>query len=99
MLPRLGRGAAPRVEQYLLSDTKADGPVLGYCAEQPIWEAIVDGLGHRYVFAGVAVYRRDGGFDLEALGRGEWLLQPGLIYRRDRSERPWPRHFRRLRPA
>jgi hypothetical protein len=73
--------------------------MLGYCAEQPIWEAVVDGLGHRYVFAGVAVYRRDGRVDLDALRWGERLLEPGLIYRRDRSERQWRRHFRRLRPA
>ena len=73
--------------------------MLGYCAGQPIWEAIIDGLGRRYVFAGAAVYRRDGRVDLEALGRGEWLLEPGLIYRRDRSEKPWRWQVGRLRPA
>ena len=96
-MPRIG--LAPRLEQYLLSETRADGPVVGYCAEQPIWEAVVDGLGRRYVFAGVAVYRRDGQVDLEALERGEWLLEPGLIYRRDRSEKPWRGHPRGLRSA
>jgi hypothetical protein len=98
-MPRLGRAAESCLEHYLLSGTKSDGPMLGYCAGQPIWEAIVDGLGRRYVFAGVAVYRRDGGVDVAALGRGEWLLEPGLIYRQDRSEKPWRRHFRRLTPA
>jgi hypothetical protein len=98
-MPRLGRAASPRLEHYLLSDTQADGPMLGYCAGQPIWEAIVDGLGRRYVFAGVAVYRNDGGVDVAALGRGEWLLKPGLIYRQDRSEKPGRWHFRRLTPA
>jgi hypothetical protein len=93
-MPRLGRAG-----QYLLSEIRADGPVLGYCAGQPIWEAVVDRLGHRYVFTGVAVYRRDGRIDLNALGRGERLLEPGLIYRRDRSEKPWRWQFRRLRPA
>jgi hypothetical protein len=93
------RAAGPSLENYLLSDTHADGPMLGYCAGQPIWEAVVDGFGRRYVYAGVAVYRRDGGVDLAALGRGEWLLKPGLIYRRDRSDKPWRWHFRRLTAA
>ena len=51
----LGRVAARRVGQYHLSDTRADGPMLGYCAGQPIFSAIVDGFGQRYFFAGVAV--------------------------------------------
>ena len=95
----LGRVAARCVGQYQLSDTRADGPMLGYCAGQPIFSAIVDGFGQRYVFAGVAVRRRDGDVDLAALRRGEWLLEPGLIYRSDRAVRRWPWHLRRLTAA
>ena len=73
--------------------------MLGYCAGQPIWSAIIDGFGQRYVFAGVAVRRRDGDVDLAALRHGERLLEPGLIYRSDRTVRRWPWQFRRLTPA
>jgi hypothetical protein len=95
----LGRVAARSAEQYHLSDTRADGPMLGYCAGHPIFSAIVDGFGQRYVFAGVAVRRWDGDVDVAALRPGEWLLEPGLIYRSDRAARWWPWQFRRLRPA
>ena len=95
----LGRVAARYVGQYHLSDTRADGPMLGFCAGQPIFSAVVDGFGRRYVFAGVAVRRRDGDVDLAALRRGEWLLEPGLIYRSDRATRRWPWHLRRLKAA
>jgi hypothetical protein len=91
----LGRVAARCVGQYHLSDTRADGPMLGYCAGQPIFSAVVDGFGQRYVFAGVAVRRPDGDVDLAALRRGEWVLEPGLIYRSDRTVRRWPWHLRR----
>ena len=91
--------AARRVGQYHLSDTRADGPMLGYCAGQPIWSAIIDGVGQRYVFAGVAVRRRNGDVDLAALRHGEWLLEPGLIYRSDPAARRWPWLQRRLTPA
>jgi len=73
--------------------------MLGYCAGHPIFSAIVDGGGQRYVFAGVAVRRRDGDVDLAALRRGEWLLEPGLIYRSDQAARRRSWHLRRLTPA
>jgi hypothetical protein len=95
----LRRVAARRVGHYHLSDARADGPMLGYCAGQPIWSAIIDGVGQRYVFAGVAVRRRDGDVDLAALRQGERLVDPGLIYRSDHAVRRWPWHFRRLTPA
>ena len=94
---RLGRPAD--VDSYRLAGTQADGPLLGYCAGQPIWEAIVDGLGRRYVFAGVAASRRDGRVDLSALRQGEWLLEPGLIYRSDVSARRWRWQVWRPTPA
>ena len=94
-----GRVAGRCAGQYHLSDTRADGPMLGYCAGHPIFSAIIDSFGQRYVFAGVAVRRRDGDVDLAALRQGEWLLEPGLIYRSDGAVRRWPWHFRRLTPA
>jgi hypothetical protein len=84
-MPFWGRPAAARLQSPLLSDTRADGPVVGYCDGQPIAEAIMDRLGRRYVFAGVVTCQRDGAFDLTTLAAGEWLIQPGLIYRRDES--------------
>ena len=95
----LGRVAARCAAQYHLCDAQADGPMLGYCAGHPIFSAVVDGFGQRYVFAGVAVRRRDGDVDVAALRPGEWLLEPGLIYRSDRPARRRPWQFRRLTPA
>lgn len=72
---------AQTIEYSLLHHTKMDGPVIGTYMDQPIAEAVIDESGRRYVYAGLAPRRRGGRFDTEALRPGEFILQPGLIYR------------------
>jgi hypothetical protein len=45
------------------------------------FEAAVDYFGRRYVYAGVAPRRRNGKYDGDALRWGEWIVEPGLVYR------------------
>jgi hypothetical protein len=54
--------------------------VVGYIDDQPIPEAVVDNAGRRYSFAGIAPRRPDGSYDIRSLHRGEWIVEPGLVY-------------------
>jgi hypothetical protein len=75
------------VDLVMLVDPKPAGPILGYFRDQPIASAVIDYFGRRYVYAGVAPRRRNGGYDVDALEKGERLMEPGLVYR-DEAIRP-----------
>lgn len=69
------------VDYFILVEPRADGPLLGYYAGRPIPAAVVDYFGRRYSYAGVAPRGRSGQYNVEALGPGEWIIEPGLVYR------------------
>jgi hypothetical protein len=69
------------VDYFILVEPRADGPLLGYYAGRPIPSAVVDYFGRCYSYVGVAPRRRGGHYDVEALGPGEWIIEPGLVYR------------------
>jgi hypothetical protein len=75
------------VEYFLLIEPRDDGPVIGYFGGRPIPAAVIDYSGRRYSYAGVAPRRRSGTYDVDALQPGEWLIEPGLIYRHDGNRR------------
>jgi len=82
----LARPSQPRpVEFYMLLEPRPDGPALGTYAGRPIPMAVIDADGRRYVYAGTAPRLMNGRFDLEALGKDEWLVEPGLVYRGDKG--------------
>ena len=69
------------VDYFVLADPQPDGPVVGIYDGHPIAAEIVDASGTRYEYAGVATFRADGAYDVEALRLGEWIVPPGLVYR------------------
>jgi hypothetical protein len=69
------------IEYAILHHPRPDGGVIGSFADHPIFDAVVDEWGRRFEFAGVAPRRRDGQFDPDLLRKGEFIVQPGLIYR------------------
>ena len=80
------------VEYFILMEPRADGPVIGQYAGQPIYAAVVDYFGRRFTYAGIAPRLRNGRYDADALQPGEWIVEPGLIYFGDPTEpRDWPR--------
>lgn len=81
MMPRLALQQDRPVEYLMLADPRPAGPVLGFFRGSAIASAVVDYFGRRYVFAGIATRRRNGQYDTAALGQGERLIEPGLIYR------------------
>ena len=72
------------IEYYILRNAGPnEGPIVGYLAGQPILGSVVDPLGRRYRFAGLAPRLRDGQFDVALLRPGEWIVEPGLVYMSD----------------
>jgi len=84
------------VEYLILMEPRADGPVIGQYAGQPIHAAVVDYFGRRFTYAGIAPRLRNGRYDADALQPGEWIVEPGLIYLGDPTE---PRGWLRMRPG
>lgn len=75
----------PRPIDYsLLIDVKPTGPSVGYYSDRPIPSSIVDTFGRRLVFAGIAPRKWNGRYNVDALKPGEFIVEPGLIYRVDR---------------
>jgi hypothetical protein len=74
------------VEYFTLIEPRADGPVLGFFGDDPIPSAVVDCFGHRYVYSGLAPRLQNGRYNVIRLSPGEWIVEPGLVYRRTRSE-------------
>ncbi|MFO1057752.1 MAG: hypothetical protein U1E53_12395 [Dongiaceae bacterium] len=69
-----------------LDEPQPEGPVIGSYAGAAIAATVVDLKGRRYRFAGVMPRRAEGCYDLGALAEGEWIVEPGLIYRWDGTE-------------
>jgi hypothetical protein len=80
-MSRFGFTTGRPVDYFILVEPHADGPVVGYYGGSPIPAAVVDCFGRRYSYAGVAPRRRGGQYDVESLGPGEWIIEPGLVYR------------------
>jgi hypothetical protein len=87
-MPLAGYVHAKPIEYFMLHDAKPTGPSMGRFADREIPESVVDVFGRRYVYVGVAPRRWDGQFDVDALGTGEFILPPGLVYRRKGGARP-----------
>ncbi|HWA42210.1 MAG TPA: hypothetical protein VHA10_03300 [Hypericibacter adhaerens] len=69
------------IDFHVIVDPTVDGPVIGFYGEQPIAAAILDHAGRRLVFHGIAPLRRDGGYDVTLLRAGEFVIEPGFVYR------------------
>ncbi len=70
-----------RIEYSILHAPRPVGATIGTFHGEEISEAVMDEFGRLYRYAGVAPLRMDGRFDDEALQPGEFIVQPGLVYR------------------
>ncbi|WP_206075312.1 hypothetical protein [Mesorhizobium tamadayense] len=84
---RLGTRSVP-IEYYTLriagpavSQSGAESAIVGYLADRPIFGSVTDSSGTRYRYVGLAARLPDGRYDVESLSPGEWIVEPGLIYR------------------
>jgi hypothetical protein len=67
-------------DYYVIANPRPDGPVIGSFAGCPVAAAVIDFLGRRFVYAGIAPRRPTGQYRVESLKEGEWIVEPGLIY-------------------
>lgn len=72
-----------RAEFFILRNVVPVAPVVGRHADRDIFRSVVDEWGRRYSFVGIASFRREGGYDCDALRTGEFILPPGIIYQLD----------------
>lgn len=84
---QLGARSIP-TEYYILriADPAAPLPgvgsaIAGYLAERPILATVKDSAGTCYRYVGLAARLPDGRYDVQSLSPGEWIVEPGLIYR------------------
>jgi hypothetical protein len=77
------------IEYSILHNVKPIGPSVGFYADREIPESVVDEFGQRFVYAGVAPRKCNGVFDVDALATGEFIVRPGLIYRRVGAKTSW----------
>ena len=70
------------IEYSILHNAKPIGPSMGFYTDREIPESVIDEFGRRFVYAGVAPRKCNGAFDVDALAAGEFIVRPGLIYRR-----------------
>jgi hypothetical protein len=69
------------VEFVIIHGARADGAIIGSVNGFGIAEFVLDEFGRRYEYAGLASRRGNGKFDADVLGIGEFILEPGLVYR------------------
>ena len=74
-------------DYYLLVEPQPHGRVVGYFKDRPIPEFVTDAYGTHYTYAGIAPRLASGRYDVEALRRGEWLVEPGLVYAHDQPHK------------
>jgi len=73
---------APRPAEYsMVVEPHPAGPSIGVYGGLPIAERVIDQFRRPFVYVGVVCRRRDGQFDAASLGPGEFIVEPGLIYR------------------
>jgi hypothetical protein len=78
-------------EYRMLARARPAGPAIGSFKGQLVSSEVTDGSGRRYVYAGVVPRSCHGHYDVELLGPGEWIVEPGLVYRDDslKPSRSW----------
>lgn len=69
------------VEYAMIVEPRPEGSVIGYFAGEPISERVIDAFGRRFAYVGLVSRRRDGRFDVAQLKVGEFIAEPGLVYR------------------
>lgn len=76
--PRLG--PIPPIEYAILYRTRNAGEIVALYRGTQVYQTVIDEFDRHYSYGGLAPRRADGEFDFKALGRGEFILLPGLLY-------------------
>jgi hypothetical protein len=76
--PRIG--PIRPIEYAILHRTRNAGEVVAHYLDEPVYQTVIDEFDRRYRYGGLAKRLPNGEFDFKALGRGEFILLPGLVY-------------------
>lgn len=79
----------------MLHNVKPIGASIGYYGDQEIFQTVIDDAGRNFVYAGIAPRKWNGFPDAQALASDEFIVQPGLVYRRMRTTTSWFRWLAR----
>lgn len=71
------------VEYSIINRPRPVGATIGTFHGKAIPESVIDEFGRLFHYAGAAPRRWNGEFDDKALGPGEFIVPPGLVYRLD----------------
>ena len=71
-----------------MSQIVKKGAIIGQYENQPIHDVLVYADGRILRFSHVAPVERDGTINLSNLSAGDFLVSPGLVYRRDGRSEP-----------
>jgi hypothetical protein len=77
------------IEYSILRNVTPTGCAVGTYAGQEISETVVDEFGRRLAYVGLAPRKWNGQFDANALGPGEFIVPPGLVYRYESDDSSW----------
>jgi hypothetical protein len=80
-MPRFAAQMVRYAEYSILTDACPIGLSVGFYAGRPISGTVIDERGHEYIYVGLARRMNNGQYDVDSLAAGEWIVEPGLIYR------------------
>jgi hypothetical protein len=89
-MQRRGYQGDNRAFYLVVTDVRSDGPILGKYGEHKIAATVADYFGRRYGYVGIAVRQPSGRYDADALKPGEWIVEPGLVYKLENADPPKP---------
>ena len=76
--PRFGP-IAP-IDYAILHGTRNAGEIVAVYRGTQVYQTVIDEFDRHYRYSGLAPRLANGEFDFKALGRGEFILLPGLVY-------------------
>jgi hypothetical protein len=80
-MPGFNEGFSNCLDFHLIDGPRPEGPTVGIYADHPFSEVVADHSGRRFTYAGIAPKLANGQYDLAALRAGEFIVEPGLLYR------------------
>ncbi len=76
--PRIG--PIRPIEYAVLHRTRNAGEIVAFYRGEQVYQTVIDEFDRHYRYSGLAPRLANGELDFKALGRGEFILLPGLLY-------------------
>jgi len=80
-MPRFEVRYRETAEFHMMVDPRPTGQTIGVYRDRPFSESVADYFGRHFTYSGIAPRRTNGQYDPAALREGEFIVEPGLLYR------------------